>query len=170
MKFSGFAILAACLLLSNAAAAQEGAVLGKFGDWVAQTFKEGQNTGCAMWSQPTKSEGDYTQRGSVYAYVTHRPWAKRVNEVSFSAGYPYKKDSSAEIRIDSSKPSALFTDGESAWNKTPQDDAAMVKAMRAGGTLLLKGTSSRGTLTTDTFSLTGFSAANDAINKACKVG
>jgi hypothetical protein len=39
--------------------------------------------------------------------------------------------------------------------------------MRAGSRLVAKGTSNRDTLTTDTYSLTGFSAAYNAINKAC---
>ncbi len=33
--------------------------------------------------------------------------------------------------------------------------------------MVVKGTSSRGTLTTDTYSLTGFSAALQSIDKAC---
>lgn len=169
MMHARLLLAAALLLIAPPAFAQDGKVLGKFGDWVAQTFKEGANTGCSMWSQPTKSEGKYSTRGPVYAYVTHRPWEKRVNEVSINIGYPFKPDSTAELRIDSAKPLALFTDGESAWNKTPAEDAALVKAMRNGGSMLVKGTSGRGTVTTDNFSLKGFAAALDAIGKACKV-
>ncbi|MGE4218983.1 MAG: invasion associated locus B family protein [Alphaproteobacteria bacterium] len=169
MKHASILLAAALTLAAPAAFAQEGKVLGKFEDWVAQTFKEGSNTGCSMWTQPTKSEGKYTTRGPVYAYVTHRPWDKKVNEVSINIGYPFKPDSKAELRIDSNKPLTLFTDGESAWNKLPADDAALIKAMRNGGSMLVKGTSGRGTVTTDTFSLKGFAAALDAISKACKV-
>jgi hypothetical protein len=39
--------------------------------------------------------------------------------------------------------------------------------MRAGSTMVVKGTSARGTRTTDTYSLKGVSAALDAIDKAC---
>ena len=41
--------------------------------------------------------------------------------------------------------------------------------MIRGARLVVKGTSSRGTKTTDTYSLKGFSAAFKAIGKACKV-
>jgi len=41
--------------------------------------------------------------------------------------------------------------------------------MRAGGELVVKGVSTRGTLTTDTYSLKGFTAAWKAINTACDV-
>jgi hypothetical protein len=36
--------------------------------------------------------------------------------------------------------------------------------------MVIKGTSSRGTLTTDTYSLAGFTAAYNAIEQACKSG
>ena len=56
-------------LAASAAAADK--VLGLYGDWGAQTFTEGKHTGCSMWSQPTKDQGKYKQRGPIYAYVTH---------------------------------------------------------------------------------------------------
>ena len=45
----------------------------------------------------------------------------------------------------------------------------MVEAMRRGATMIVEGISSRGTHTKDTYSLTGFTAAHNAINEACKV-
>ena len=39
--------------------------------------------------------------------------------------------------------------------------------MKKGNRMVVKGTSSRGTLTTDTFSLKGFTKAYGAIGKAC---
>ncbi|MEE8247875.1 MAG: invasion associated locus B family protein, partial [Alphaproteobacteria bacterium] len=61
----------------------------------------------------------------------------------------------------------LFTNGASAWAPTAVDDKAIVKSMRAGSSMTVKGTSSRGTQTTDTYSLLGFSKALGAITKAC---
>ena len=48
-------------------------------------------------------------------------------------------------------------------------DKALVDAMIRGARMVVKGTSSRGTKTTDTYSLKGFSAAFKTIGKACKV-
>ena len=62
----------------------------------------------------------------------------------------------------------LFTDGDTAWNRVAKDDAHMVRAMRVGKILVIEGVSSRGTKTSDTYSLFGFTAAHNAINKACK--
>ena len=63
----------------------------------------------------------------------------------------------------------MFTKGRNAWNRDAQVDRAMVEAMKGGSELVIKGTSQRGTLTTDTYSLNGFSAALAAIMKACEV-
>ena len=62
---------------------------------------------------------------------------------------------------------------EEAWIResdgvnAAKTDAAITKQMRAGNVAVIKGKSSLGTLTTDTFSLKGFTKANDAIAKAC---
>ena len=119
-----------------------------------------------MASTPKKAEGDYSSRGDIFAIVTHRPASNRVGEISINAGYTYKKESSARLKI-GSKSWDLFTDGTSAWAPTATEDKAIVKAMRAGSSMVVKGTSARGTLTTDTYSLLGFSKALGAINKAC---
>ena len=47
-------------------------------------------------------------------------------------------------------------------------DNEIVKAMIRGSQMLIEGTSSRGTETTDTFSLSGFTAAYETANKTCK--
>jgi hypothetical protein len=139
-----------------------------FDDWGAQTFREGKKTGCSMWSQPIKDVGKYKKRGAIYAYITHRPWEKRVNEVSFAAGYRFKKDSTVRVRIGGEK-FKLFTNGETAWGHTAKDDNALIAAMRRGNTMVVFGISRRGTQTTDTYSLKGFSKAYNAINKACRI-
>lgn len=170
--FRRLSILAICgvaapILLATAAKAED-KVLGLYGDWGAQTFTEGSNTGCSMWSQPTKDEGNYTRRGGIYAYVTHRPWDKRINEVSISAGYAYKKDSTVQIRIGGQK-FTMFTDGETGWSRSAKEDQSLIDAMRRGNSMIVSGVSTRGTRTTDTYSLTGFTKAFAAINKACNV-
>jgi hypothetical protein len=166
LRRSSIAFFFSFCVIAGAAAADK--VLGLYGDWGAQTFTEGKNTGCSMWSQPTKDEGKYKQRGPIYAYVTHRPWDKRVNEVSISAGYAYKKDSTVQVRIGGEK-FTLFTDGETAWSRSPKEDKQLVDAMKRGNAMVVTGTSSKGTQTTDSYSLNGFGKAYEAIAKACKV-
>ena len=123
-----------------------------------------------VWGGAQKSEGKYKRRGDVRMFVAHRRWTKlkRVHEISFEAGYAFQKGSDATVTIDGKK-FDWFTDGDTAWNREPTDDAAMGRALSLGKKLGIRGISSRGTKTKDTSSLFGFTAAHNAINKACKV-
>jgi invasion protein IalB len=154
------------LLLAEPAAAEAIERISDHQDWSAFRYKQDGETVCYMASTPKKAEGDYTSRGDVFAIVTHRPASNRIGEVSIDAGYTYKKDSTVRLKIGSNSWD-LFTDGSNAWAPSATDDQAIVKAMRAGSSMTVKGTSTHGTLTTDTYSLLGFSKAYSAISKAC---
>jgi invasion protein IalB len=148
------------------AQAQEVKTIGQFRDWTAYTYQEGGSQVCYMASRPQKDEGNYTRRGEIFAIVSHRPAENARNIVSFVAGYPYNSGSEVSVTIDNSKQFTLFTHDETAW-AYDGDDAKLVGAMKAGGTMVVKGTSSRGTATTDTYSLMGFTNAYEKITEAC---
>ncbi len=140
--------------------------IGTFDDWSAFLFSEDGNPACYMSSEPTKASGDYKKRGDVFAIVTHRPAEKRVGEVSVIAGYTYKKDSKVVVAI-GKQSFELFTQEDGAWALDAAADKKLIQAMRKGNRMVVKGTSSRGTPTTDTYSLKGFTKAYRAIGKAC---
>lgn len=123
---------------------------------------------CYLIGKPGKSEPAKIKRGSVFASVTHRPAEKRFNEVSFTSGYLFKDGSDAELSIDGKKFS-LFTNKDGAWTRDAATDKAVVEALAKGKQAIIKGISARGTATTDTYSLVGFSKALDDIDKACGV-
>lgn len=152
-------------LCITAAAADDS--LGTFDSWSSMRFSGKGAPVCMLWSQPQKSEGEYTRRGEVFVFVTHRPGVGERNKVSFETGYTFERSSEVDVAIDNEK-FTLYTDNSTAWTLDARDDARMVNAMRAGLEMVVKGTSNRGTLTTDTYSLRGFSAAHDAISKACR--
>ena len=161
------------ILLAAAAAALPGAAsaadrLGSFGDWAAYADGKGKARTCWIYSEPKKDEGKYSKRGRIYVLVTHRPGEGTTNQVQFSAGYDYKEGSAVEVVIGTGK-FQLFTKGDSAWARDKAGDDALVAAMRGGSEMIVTGVSSRGTATRDTYSLSGISAAHDAIGKACKV-
>ena len=165
---AGILALPLFFTLGTSASAQGIERLGDFGAWSAYRFVEDGKPACYMASAPNKSEGDYTQRGDIYALVTHRPAESRRDEVSFVAGYQYKKDSSAKVTI-GDRVEEFFTQNDGAWAPDHNLDKSMVQAMIRGSTMQVVGTSSRGTLTTDTYSLKGFTAAYRAISKSCGV-
>ena len=64
-------------------------------------------------------------------------------------------------------PGTNIVDSEAAWLASTDDEAGFVGALKAGSQLVVKGTSGRGTETTDTYSLSGITAAMQAIDAAC---
>ena len=147
-------------------AAQEVEYLGTNRDWHAFQYMENGNRVCYMASRPTREEGNYTQRGDVFVLVTHRPAENSRDVVSVITGYSYEADSEATVRIGNDTFS-LFTDDDTAWAYDTETDRNIVGAMRRGAQMVVQGTSSRGTLTTDTYSLFGFTATMETINEAC---
>jgi invasion protein IalB len=143
--------------------------IDNFDDWSAFSEKENGKPLCYMASLPKKAEGATGKRGDAYMMVTHRPAEKTTGEVSVRAGYTYKEGTEVEVRVGGGQPIMLFTDQGFAWTREAKTDQALIAAMKAGASLTVKGTSSRGTQTTDTYSLKGFTAALEAINKACGV-
>ena len=168
MRWTGSIAAVALLAIAATGAAQAAQrVLGKYGVWQAVVLGEKTSKTCFLHGAPKKSRGKYKKRGEIFVQITHRP-PKATNEVSITAGYVFEKESDVDIDIDGEK-FELFTDKDSAWSRDAKGDLALVRAMRAGKVMVVKGKSARGTLTTDTYSLSGFTAAHNAITKACGV-
>ena len=157
----------ALLVTTSVASATERKQLGIFGDWTAYKMTENGAPVCYMVSTPTKSAGKYKRRGDIFLIVSHRPKTKAFNVLSMTAGYNYKKNSVASIQIDKKEKIELFTQEDSAWAPTSQQDNRLYKMMKAGNKAVVIGKSSLGNTTTDTFSLKGFTKAANAIDRAC---
>jgi len=141
--------------------------LAKFNDWSAFAEGEGKSLACMAVSKPKKAEGDYSRRGDVFAIVTHLPGQNKWNEFSIVAGYNYQPNSNPDVTIGDMK-FQLFTSGSRAWSFSPSEDEKIVKFLKNSMKMKVVGTSSRGTITSDTYSLVGFSKAYQKINEACK--
>ncbi|MBL8644367.1 MAG: hypothetical protein JNK21_10580 [Rhodospirillaceae bacterium] len=150
------------------AAAQDVKTISTSGKWTAYTYQEDGKNVCYIASKPIKSEGNYKTRGEVLALVTHRPGENANDVVSIVAGYAYQPDSDVSVQVGSRK-FTFFSFGERAWARDTQTDKTAVQAMIKGNSLSVRGTSSRGTPTVDTYSLQGFGAAYKAIGDACGV-
>lgn len=142
--------------------------IGQYQDWTAYHFTESNGEVCYMVSQPKEAKGDYTKRDDVFAVVTHRPAEKSQNVFSYIAGYSYKPGSEVKVSIDKQN-FILFTQGDSAWATDGKTDNQITDAIRRGRSLVVEGTSSRGTKTIDTFGLSGSTAAYKAISKQCGI-
>ena len=143
-------------------------LLGNYNDWDAFTEKENGSLVCYMGAVPKKSSGKYKKRGQTFLLITHRPRENSANVVSLRPGYTYKRGSTVEMVIGKST-FKLFTVKKWAVAENANIDKNLVQAMIQGRSLTVVGISTRGTRTTDTYSLRGFTAAYKAIGKACKI-
>jgi len=152
--------------IAGAALAAEPQRVAVSGQW--SVFKAGSGAAleCFAYSVPVKSEGKYSSRGDVMVQVTHRPAQRVRDEVSFTAGYQFKPESSVSVDIDGRK-FELFTHQDRAYARDSATDRALAQAMMRGNRMVVSGTSSRGTLTTDRYSLAGFTRAHQTLDKAC---
>ena len=159
-RLTPFALLIA--LCATPAAAQSVQALGEFRDWNAYSAADGTGQVCFAMSKPTDvspAVDGYTQ---AYLYLTNRPTEGVSNEVNLVAGFNFAPDQPATLTV-SGKSFALFTQRDAAWllDSTQNDDLA--GALRAGSTVTIEGTSEKGILVTETFSLSGATAASRAI-------
>lgn len=160
------AMLSGLLALSAPVWAADPVELGHYGVWKALAFEENGGKVCFMTAKPEKQEGKFTKRGDVAFFITH--WAKEGTRdvVSVSIGYPFRGGSNLSVIIDG-KDYKMATDGEMAWAADSATDAAISQAVRKGSKMVIKGTSQRGTATTDTYSLNGSGDAYKKISAAC---
>jgi len=144
-------------------------LLGQYGDWGAYTASPGGNKVCFALAKPKamKTEPEGRKRDPSYVFVSTRPADKVKNEVSVIIGYPFKTSSDATAEIGTAK-FAMYTQNDGAWIKNVGEEARMVDAMRKGADLTVKGTSGRGTQSTDQYSLKGLAQALDKIEQECK--
>lgn len=161
-----FLTLGSIVTMSSVSYAAVPKQVGKFGDWTAYTLSERGSKVCYMVSKPIKTEGKYTNRGEIFALITHRPSEKTRDVFSYITGYTYKSGSDATVTIQGDS-YVLFTQDETAWAPDARTDSKLAKSIQSGSKMVVRGTSSRGTLTVDTYSLKGSGAAYKAISGAC---
>lgn len=155
-------------LAGPAAHAQQIKTLGTYSKWVAYSFQDAGKQVCYAASKPIKSEGAYKGRDEIVVQVTHRPGDRATDVVSFVAGYTFKPDADVNVAV-AARRFDLFTVEDRAWARDAKTDQEIVQAFIKGNSMVVKGVSSRGTPTTDTYSLQGFGAAYKAIGEVCGV-
>jgi opacity protein-like surface antigen len=172
LSLFGAVLAAAAMLPAAAAKAAEPVPLGTFSDWRAYKLENGSNTICYALSQPRDTEPKNVRRGEIYVMVANWPGRKVKGEVSVVSGYPYRKDSTVTADVDGTK-FTMFTQNDAqneggAWVQDRAGEARLISSMKRGNSLRVLGTSARGTLTKDRYSLSGVTAAIKAIDGACK--
>lgn len=136
--------------------------LGDFQAWTAAVHQEGGQKVCYAFTRATRTD---PAREGVILTVTHRVNGR--DQVALSAGYAYPRNAAVTVAVGQTQ-IPFYTGGNSAFAR---DGRAAVAAFRGGLTATARGprAGGRGTAT-DTFSLSGFSAAYEAISQECPAG
>ncbi len=144
--------------------------VGASTDW--SVFQETDPVECFSVSAPKEQVNTRdgapveVSRSEALLFVFFRPAAGVQGQVTFTGGYPFAPSSTVSLDVGGTV-FQLFTEGEWAWPATPEEDARIVAALKGGTAATLVGQSGRGTVTNDTFSLLGFTAAVDDAQARC---
>ena len=118
---------------------------------------------CFIGSAPVETDlPESKQRGNTYILV-YRINKSKDAIVQIAAGYPYKKDKNVNVTIDNVQ-FDFYSDDDTAWSN---DDNKVIFAMKKGIKLTVNGESSRGTKTTDIYTLKGFTTAYNQLFNDC---
>ena len=149
-------------------------------DWQVYQYRNGETHLCYVHAVPRSKSPRNVERGQVFFTVTHRSGGVR-NEISLRAGYPFSDQSKPFVEVDGRR-FAFYTGVEEgaftgaaedeerahwAWVRAPEEEAQLVDAMKQGNEMIVKGRSQRGTVTTDRYSLLGFTKAMEHIDGLC---
>jgi invasion protein IalB len=166
-------------------AAPKPELLGSYGDWSVFHSQSGKDKVCYTVAKPSQRDPDDLKRDPGYAFISERPSQGVRNEVSFIMGFDVgapsadsEGDSKDKKKIKLVAPNVqigdvsfdLLAKGANLWVKNAAQESALVAEMRKGKTLVVKATSKKGNLTTDTYSLSGFAQAIDRALKDCPSG
>lgn len=154
------------MALSAPAFAEDPKSLGSYKAWSAFSANVSGHQTCFVISDPEDSQPTNVTHGDVVFMVTN--WKTRgvKNEPSFLTGYTFKEGSIVTAEVGSDK-WELYTDKNRAWLREPSDEQSLIKAMKRGSSMRIKGSSARGTATEYRISLSGITAAINKIDAEC---
>jgi len=152
-----------------AAASTEPTLVGQFGVWGAYVAAPGGKKTCFALAKPASSKTNPPNRprDPIFAFISTRPGDKVKDEVSVIVGYPLKVDAHNSIEVGSARYD-MYAEGDGLWIRNAAEEARLVEALRAGAEAVVRGVSTRGTETTDVFSLKGVTQALDKVAQECR--
>ncbi|MEM1287972.1 MAG: invasion associated locus B family protein [Pseudomonadota bacterium] len=160
------ALFVACLSIPSAHA-QEPVFVEQARDWdVFTTTIEGSKACFIVSKARTYDPMPESRHGDVFFYMTRRPAAGVDAEPLLLVGYSFREGSQVNVSVGGSN-FPFLTQGPRAFLNDPGQGSALLAAMRAGSSMRVTGTSSRGTAVTYGFSLSGVTAGTNRTASDC---
>lgn len=148
------------------ALAQSATKIGQHNAWGTYSYQAQNGKVCYVLTVPTDKQPPTLDHGDIFFFVSQRPGSKPSYEPQFIASYDFQANSKVQVSV-GNKSFSMFTKGKSAWVEKPEDEPALIAAMRGGSDMKVAAKSRRGNPTNYTFSLKGISAALSSIAQ-CK--
>ena len=158
--------LVASLALTTAASAQQVRMLGEHRAWSSYAANDATGAVCFAMTKPesvTPTPDGYSQ---AYVYITNRPSENVTTEFNLVAGFAFQPDSKATVSV-GGQSFNLFTQNDAAWLDDAGQSAELASAIRAGSSMVIEGTTAAGIKVTQSYSLSGATAAQQSIGSGC---
>ena len=146
--------------------AEELKEIGKYKDWQTMVLVEPTGTVCFAQSSPVLQAPKKNKR-DARLFVSFRPSEKIKDEISASPGYEFNKNNSVIATSGKNKIKFDIIQQEFAWIADKKIEKKMVKMMKKGSRIMIKGYNQKGSQTIDHYSLLGFTKAYNAAKTAC---
>jgi hypothetical protein len=165
-----FAALGLCL--AAPAAAEPANMLGVFGSWAAYSSGSGSSLTCYALSKPRATQPKSAKRSAIYLMISDWPARKVKAEPQIVYGYQAKENGAAALGVGQDRFTFFIRnsgkDG-AAWLQQLNDNPRLISSMQGGVSAVAIGTSTKGTKTSDTYSLSGFNDALAKIHAVCQM-
>jgi hypothetical protein len=154
-------------------------LVASFGDWGVYQTQAAKGRVCYTLAQPKDRTPADLKRDPAYAFISDRPGEGVRNEISFIMGFDVANspDEGADSKKKAMDKEAVAIVGDQTfellaktsnlWVKNAAKEGQLIDEMRKAGKLQVKAASKKGHLTTDTYSLAGFSQALERVQKEC---
>ncbi|GLK79493.1 hypothetical protein [Methylopila turkensis] len=154
--------------LAQAAPPAQPVELGKYSAWNAYSAPGKGGKICYALAQPTSRRPNGLNRDPAYFFISNRPRENVRNEISVVIGFTAKPDSKVEIDIGGTE-FTLYPRADGAFMQSAEEETKFIAALKgARRNMTMKSTSLRGNVTTDTYSVSGVTAAIERIDRECR--
>ncbi len=154
------------LLLPMSGASQTPESLGNFRDWTFFTVQVENQTTCFITT--TSKERVPNQTQDAHLVVSRRARDRVRHEVNMISGFTHRPESRVNVTIDG-QVFDFFTEKDNAWSPSEAVDDELVLAMRRGVNLMTESRDAQNAVIRDRFSLLGFTAAYEAMDRRCPI-
>ena len=137
-----------------------------YGVWKVFTVDQSDKKVCYVSSNPVETNGNHHNHRDPYLMVAFFGNGKQ--EVSISAGYPYKMKSVVAASIDGQQERFIAENENIAWVEKVGSDKQIIKKMLDAGKFMVFSESNIGTYAVDVYSLTNLSDALTRAQSLCK--